>query len=97
MILQIWYHTWWFGKIKQKINLIKAIKTVIIILNQNPHLIEEYSNLPYFGQECIEYWHDFPESYPFSVKLPFDYIPKSKLNDNNFTNIKTTAAGSIIQ
>lgn len=67
-------------KIKDKVNLLEAIKTVIKVLNAYPHLIKEYSNLPYFGFSNAEYWYENPNSYPFNIAIPENYKPKPKIS-----------------
>jgi hypothetical protein len=82
-------------KISKKINLVDAIKTVISVLNAYPNLIQEYIDLSYFGQHVINYWYDIQNSYPFNIKLPPDYIPTQK-NDDDFSSYNLSAAGSIL-
>lgn len=80
-------------KIKERVDLMKAFKTVVSVLNEYPELIEKYSNLPYFGNSCIKYWHEVPDSYPFGIELPENYI-SAKPSEMAFP--KTTAAGTIV-
>ncbi|AYV85196.1 MAG: hypothetical protein Satyrvirus6_28 [Satyrvirus sp.] len=81
--------------ISKKIDLLESIKSVISTLNENPALIGMYSSLPYFGQKCIEYWYDVPESYPLCVVPPVGNVPKPKLNTINFENMEISAAGTV--
>lgn len=60
-------------RIKEKIDLLKAFRTVVSILNEYPHLMEQYSSLPYFGQEAINYWYNTPSSFPFEIIPPEGY------------------------
>lgn len=62
-------------KIKNKCNLVNALRTVIGNLNEHPELIEKYSSLEYFGLAEIDYWYNTPESYPLDVNKPLDYQP----------------------
>lgn len=81
-------------KIKERIDLLEAFKTVIKTLNQHPGLIKQYIELPYFGEECINYWYDCPNGYPFNIPLDPKYV--SKNDEPDFNKIKTTIGGSII-
>ena len=81
-------------KIKEKINLLKALKTVIAVLNEYPNLINEYGQLSYFGQDAINYWYDVPESYPFNIIPPANY--ERKVTSETIYP-ETTSAGSIIR
>jgi hypothetical protein len=84
-------------KIGAKVDLFDCFKKIIKVLNTYPELIIQYAELPYFGQECINFWHnDAPENYPFNVKLPDGYTTKSDTVPN-YDNIKTTLGGSILQ
>lgn len=78
-------------KIKSKIDLLAAFKLVLNILNHYPHLISEYQNLDYFGQDAIEYWYNTPQSFPFSITPPTNY--KSPIQSAIYPNT-ITAAGS---
>jgi len=89
--------------IKSKVDLLKAFKTVLAILNMYPNLMHEYSLLPYFGEQAMEYWYGdsstlnhlgVTQVYPFNVTPPQNYV-LSKENVN--TVCKTTIAGSIIE
>lgn len=80
---------------KEKINLIDAFKTVIRVLNAYPELTDKYRKLPYFGQSCIQYWYDVPDSFPFNIEVPVDYKHvDNKIDTNNFA---ITSAGSILK
>ena len=82
--------------IRKKVDLMKAIKTIITILNEFPNLIAEYGSLPYFGQNLVSYWYENPDSFPFQMNPPIGYVSKSTCDTTTF-NVNTTAAGSIIQ
>jgi hypothetical protein len=82
--------------IKHKIDLLKAFKTVLSILNAFPNLIDEYSKLPYFGEAAIKYWYYESNNYPFNVTPPFDYIAPEEKSETHDT-LATTVAGSIVQ
>lgn len=69
-------------KIKHRVNLIEAIKTVVQTLNGYPHLIKEYESLSYFGQNAIEYWYNNGNNYPFNVTPPGNYKPKEQETNN---------------
>lgn len=81
-------------KIGDRINLLESFKTVIQTLNTYPELIKQYSELPYFGQQCINYWYDCPNGYPFNVLLDKNYVHIN--NEPNLNSIKISPAGSII-
>lgn len=79
--------------IKKRMDLVEALKIVIRNLNLHPETIAQYSSLPYFGQDEIEYWHDTPNSYPLNVKKPNNYVPKPKIIE---TYANLSPAGSLI-
>jgi hypothetical protein len=82
-------------KIGKKINLIDALKKVIKVLNTYPELVNQYSNLTYFGNNCHDFWYnDATENYPFNINPPEDY--KSETNLIDIGSIKISPAGSIL-
>lgn len=62
-------------KIKNRVNLVESLKYVIQMLNAYPQPIQEYINLPCFGQKTIEYWYETSDSYLFKIRVPENYIP----------------------
>jgi hypothetical protein len=82
-------------KINKKINLIEAMKIVLSILNQYPYLIQEYSQLPYFGLNAIDYWLEIVDSYPFHPTPPHDYQPKPK-KTIDMSSYQLSPAGSLL-
>lgn len=83
-------------KIKQRVDLIQAFKTVIKVLNYYPNLIQEYASLPYFGQAEISYWYDRTVYNPMEVKAPADYQPSVHNACKDVPKV-VSAAGSILQ
>jgi len=83
-------------KIRDRVDLIEAIKTVIQTLNAYPHLIKEYQSLPYFGKNAIEYWYECERQYPFNVIPPDNY--KSKVQNADIIKTENTLpSGTIVQ
>ncbi len=67
-------------KIKQRVDLLKAFKFIIQLLNQYPELISRYASLENFGKNVISYWYECSKTnsqsqYPFNIELPLDYKP----------------------
>lgn len=84
-------------KIGDTVDLLWAFKTTIKILNAYPELIKQYSELPYFGKNYINYWYACPlNAYPFNVQLDPQFDNTSIVSEPNFDSIKVSLAGSII-
>lgn len=84
-------------KIKSRVDLVGVFKEMITMLDKHPELIQEYSNLPYFGEAATEYWYENGDKYPFNVTPPADYIGK-KLNDKlSLDDYKISPAGVILR
>lgn len=81
-------------KINKRVDLIKAFKTVIKVLNAYPHLVHKYEALAYFGENEVDYWYNTPNSFPFDISPLKDYKPNSTVNK---TEYNVTPGGSIIE
>jgi hypothetical protein len=83
-------------KIKSRVDLVEVFKEMLKTLNKYPELIQEYSDLSYFGQGAIDYWADATTTvkYPFNITPPRDYI--RKVQEDLIPVYKLSAAGSII-
>jgi len=79
-------------RIGSQCNLIEAFDEVLGYLNKYPNMIETYKELEYFGNDHTKYWYNTPDSFPFKINKPLDYIPEKKKD----LNYKTSAAGTII-
>jgi hypothetical protein len=83
-------------KIGDKVDLFGAFALVIQTLNTYPELIKQYSDLPYFGQKCMNYWYNCPDKYPFNVQLDDQFNDAHTNNEVDYNSIKISPAGSII-
>ena len=80
-------------KIGERVDLIDAFKTVIRVLNAYPDFIRSYAMIPNFGQDYVEWWFE-NKHYPDDIIPPPDF--KREVPQENFDNIVTTLAGSIV-
>lgn len=83
--------------IKKRTELLEDLSQVLNHLVAKPELIAQYSSLPYFGKDAIQYWVETRHSYPNNVVPPPDYKPAPQLSDKElFGKYKVSPAGTII-
>lgn len=56
-----------------KMNLLSAFEETMRILNNDPNLVDQYTSLPYFGEQAASYWQLTKDKYPTNIVPPTDF------------------------
>jgi len=78
--------------IGKRVDLLEVFRQAIKLLNGDPKLIEEYSSLPYFGMEAMQYWAETRDEYPKNVVPREGWKPMKE----EVVEYQTTIAGSVV-
>ena len=84
--------------LKQRCDMVVEFKEMLAMLldPKYQHLLQEYADLPYFGQDAVSYWKETKDQYPMNVTPPPDWKPTPK-KGLDLSGVRLSAIGSVLE